>query len=127
MSFARTPHRPCSPRRVALPLLVLAVLVAGLAGCSSLRTLTIRELLDDAARYNGATVRIRGQVTENIGLQGAGAYRLSDETGTITVITKEGGAPSKGTEVAVQGRFRSAFTLGTNNAAVVVESSRTKR
>jgi hypothetical protein len=127
MSITRDTPRARTARRVPLPLLVLAAFVTGLAGCSSLRTLTIRELLDDAARYNGATVRIRGQVTENIGLQGAGAYRLSDDTGTITVITMEGGAPSKGTEVAVQGRFRSAFTLGTNNAAVIVESGRSKR
>ena len=57
---------------------------------------------------------------------GAGAYRLDDGTGTITVVSKEGGAPSKGAKVGLEGRFRSAFTLGANNASVIVESRRYK-
>lgn len=106
--------------------LALAALVAALAGCAGSRTVTVKDLLDDPSQYNGKTVQVKGEVKENLGVLGYGAYRLDDGTGTITVVTKEGGAPREGAHVKVQGKFRSAFTLGTRNAAVIMESRRLK-
>ena len=103
----------------------LAALVVGLcviAGCTS--TTSIKTLLDDPGRYDGKTVRIAGDVTEAVGLLNYGAFRLSDGTGTILVVTKESGAPREGAKVGVQGRFRAAFTFGTETAAVVEEEKR---
>jgi hypothetical protein len=106
--------------------LALIALVALFAGCGGTKTIAIRDMLDDPASYNNKDVRVAGEVTENIGLLGVGAYRVDDGTGTITVVTKEGGAPRKGAKIGLLGRFRSAFTLGANNAAVIMESKRYK-
>lgn len=51
-------------RRSTLPLLPAAAL-ALLAGCAS--ATPIGELLDNASRYNGKTVRIEGEVRGSVG------------------------------------------------------------
>jgi hypothetical protein len=58
---------------------------------------------------------------------GYGAYRLDDGTANILVVTREGGAPREGAEVGVEGTFRSAFTIGTETAAVIQEDRRFDR
>jgi hypothetical protein len=106
-------------------LAVLAALLAlGLAaGCTSPAT-PIKTLLDDPGRYDGKTVRISGTVESAIGVLGYGAYRVNDGTGTLTVVTNTGGAPREGAEIGVEGEFRSAFTLGAETVAALVESKR---
>ncbi len=94
-----------------------------LAACPGTRP--IKELLDDPARFDGKTVRIAGEVKESIGALGIGAYQVSDGTGTLTVVSKAGnGTPRVGAQVGVEGEFRSAFTLGTQSVAVLVEDKR---
>jgi hypothetical protein len=111
------------PRRYALTTLLAGVLL--LVGCAG--TTPIRQLLDDPSHHDGQNVRISGHVTETIGIAGLGAYRVDDGSGTIMVVSKEGGAPRKDTSVAVEGKFHAAFTLGPQTLAVVVESHRTTR
>lgn len=106
----------------ALALLALpAVLLVG--GCKGGVT-PIKTLLDDPGRYDRQTVRIAGTVSNSVGVLGYGAYQLNDGSGTLTVVTKEGGAPREGAQVGVEGEFRSAFTIGTETAAVLVEKER---
>ena len=93
------------------------------AGCKGGVT-PIKTLLDDPGRYDHQTVRIAGTVGHSVGVLGYGAYQLDDGTGTLTVVTKEGGAPREGAKVGAAGEFRAAFTLGTQTAAVLVESQR---
>jgi hypothetical protein len=94
-----------------------------LAACPG--TKSIKELLDDPSRFDGETIRIAGEVKTSIGALGVGAYQVDDGTGTITVISKAGnGAPWVGTMIGVEGEFRSAFTVGTVSAAVVIEQRR---
>jgi hypothetical protein len=102
---------------VALPALLL------IAGCKGGVT-PIKTLLDDPGRFDHQTVRIAGTVSHAIGVLGYGAYQLDDGTGTLTVVTKEGGAPREGAQVGAEGEFRSAFTLGAETAAVLVEKQR---
>ncbi len=104
----------------------LALAVALLSACPG--TTPIRELLDDPGRYEGKTVRIAGEVTRSIGALGYGGYQVDDGTGTLTVVIESGGtAPRVGAEVAVEGTFQSAFTLGPLTAAVLREKQhRTK-
>jgi len=87
-------------------------------------TKSIKELLDDPARYEGKTVRIAGEVKGSMGALGYGAYPVSDGTGTLPVVSETGGAPRDGARVGVEGTFRAAFTLGTETAAVLVEKRR---
>lgn len=99
-----------------------AATLAGLAGCASVTP--IGALLDNSTRYNGKTVRIEGEVRESAGGLGFGAYQVRDATGTVAVLSDQGGAPRTGSRVRVTGKFESLFTLGSKGAAVVRESSR---
>jgi len=84
----------------------------------------IKTLLDDPARFDGKTVRIAGEVQRSVGALGLGAYEVKDETGSIPVASEAGGAPRVGARVGVEGTFRSAFTFGTQTAAVLIEKRR---
>lgn len=101
----------------------VATLIGGCPGAKP-----IKELLDDPSQYDGKTVRIAGEVKESAGALGIGAYRVDDGTGAITVVTKGGGGtPRVGAQVGVEGELQSAFTLGTQVAAVLVEHKRRTR
>ena len=93
-----------------------------LSGCAGVTP--IGELLDNSTRYDGKTVRVKGEVREGAGGLGVGAYQLRDNTGTITVVSDRGNAPRKGAEIAVKGRFESLFSLGRAGVAVIREESR---
>jgi hypothetical protein len=81
-------------------------------------------LLDDPGRYEGETVRVKGEVTRAIGALGQGAYRINDGTGTMNVVSQGLGAPREGAEVGVEGTFRSVFTFGDESGAVIMEKDR---
>ena len=106
------------PRLLAM-LTTALLLIIGCKGVTPIKT-----LLDDPGRFDHQTVRIAGTVGNSVGVLGYGAYQLNDGTGTLTVVTKEGGAPREGAQIGAIGEFRSAFTLGTETAAVLVEKER---
>jgi len=101
----------------------VSLALALLAGCQSGVT-PIKTLLDDPARFDKKTVSVIGTVSHSIGVLGYGAYQIDDGTGSLTVATREGGAPREGAKVGVTGEFRAAFTLGTETAAVLMEKQR---
>jgi hypothetical protein len=103
----------------------LAGLLFVLAGCAGVTP--IGELLDNSTRYDGKTVRVRGEAREGAGALGIGAYQLQDETGRITVVSDRGSAPRSGAKVEVKGRFESVFSLGRTGIAVIREESRESR
>jgi len=107
-------------RKLVLPCTVLALVA--LAGCKG--TTPIKDLIDDPSRFQGQTVRIAGTVTESIGVLSVGAYKLQDETGTITVVSKTSGVPRQGAKVAVEGQVKAGFTLGTQSLTVFIEDRR---
>ena len=96
-----------------------------LAGCAGVTP--IGELLDNPARYDGKTVRVAGEVKESAGGLGLGAYQVKDDTGTLTVVSEQGGPPRSGSKVGVKGRFEALITLGTRSLAVLREESRDTR
>jgi hypothetical protein len=108
------------PRLISIVVLA-AVLLA--TGCKSNVT-TIQTLLDDPSRFDKQTVQVAGTVEQSAGVMGYGVYRVTDDTGTITVVTNENGAPRTGAKVGVEGEFRSAFTLGSQSLAAIVEKKR---
>jgi len=112
---------PGAVRRIyVLPFLAPALLV--LSACRG--TVPIGTLLDDPARYDGKTVRVRGTVGESVGALGRGIYRLSDDTGTLGVLSERGGAPRQGARVGVEGEFKALFTFGDQSQAVLLEERR---
>ena len=100
---------------------LVALLLVG--GCATTVT-PIKMLLDDAHRFDGQSVRIVGDVESPVGALGLGTYQMNDGTGTLRVVSESGGAPRVGAHVGVQGKFRSAFTIGSEALAVLVESQR---
>src|SRR5207249_6809651 len=100
-----------------------ALAVVSLPGCKATTT-PIQTLLDDPGRYDHHEVTIAGTVKAAVGVLGYGAYEVNDGTGSLMVVTRESGAPREGAKVAVEGEFRSAFTLGDQTAAVLVERQR---
>ncbi len=116
MSASRHAVRGLAPWILAAATLLF---IPGCKGATSIKT-----LLDDPSQYDGKIVRIAGTVSHSIGVLGTGAYQVDDETGKLIVVSKDGGAPREGAKVAVKGTFRAAFTLGTESAAVLVESER---
>ena len=113
-------RRHSTLRMLVLPLALLAL--GTLAGCKG--TTPIKDLLDDPARFQGQTVRIAGTVTESVGVLTVGAYKLQDDTGTITVVSKSSGVPRRGAKVAVEGQVKAGFTLGSESLTVFVEDRR---
>lgn len=111
---------PVSLRRLGLP--PALALLLGLAGCASVTP--IGELLSDASRYNGKTVRIKGEVTRSVGAVVAGAYQVKDETGTLTVVSDKGSSPPEDSRIGVKGVFQALVTLGSKSLAILKEESR---
>lgn len=109
-------------RPFARPWFVAMATVLVLRSCGG--TTPIKTLLDDPSRYDGKTVRIVGNVEGSVGVLGVGGYKVNDGTGTLPVVTQSGGTPRNGARVGVEGTFRSAFTLGSTTAAVLVEKRR---
>jgi hypothetical protein len=107
-----------APRvRLALPLALLL-----LAGCASVTP--IGTLLSNSSKYNGKTVRVKGEVTKSVGALVAGAYQVKDNTGTLTVVAEGNSPPPQGVTIGVKGLFQALVTLGSRSLAVLREESR---
>jgi hypothetical protein len=100
---------------------VSAALLVTLAGCKG--ATPIKDVLDDPGRFT-KPVRIAGTVTNSVGMLGVGAYRVKDDTGTITVVSKTNGVPREGAKVGVEGTVQAGYTLGTESLTVLIESKR---
>jgi hypothetical protein len=116
----RSPKRPHRPLVLPWLFAVTALLVTGCAA----PTMSIKTLLDDPPRFDGKAVKIEGDVESPVGALGTGTYQVNDGTGTLRVVSQSGGAPREGARVGVKGTFRSAFQLGAESLAVLMESGR---
>jgi hypothetical protein len=88
--------------------------VVGLAFMALLLTScvkTINEIKAEPDRYVNKDVGIKGQVTESFSVLGRGAYQVDDGTGKLWVVSQKG-VPRKGARVAVKGKIRDGFDLG---------------
>lgn len=106
-----------APTRILAPLALLL-----LAGCASVTP--IGELLDNPGRYDGKSVRIKGEVQASAGALGVGGYQVKDGTGTLTVVSEQAAPPRTGSTVGVKGIFEALFTIGSRSLAVLREQSR---
>ena len=93
-----------------------------LGGCASVTP--IGQLLDNPGRYDGKSVRIKGEVQGSAGALGIGGYQVKDNTGTLTVVTEGAAPPRTGATVGVKGIFEALFTIGGRSLAVLREQSR---
>ena len=93
--------------RVAV-LLTVSILALVLVACEKK---TINEIRADPHRYADRDVGIEGNVVRSYSVLGRGAYEVDDGTGKLWVVSDKG-VPRTGTRVAVKGKIKDAFDLG---------------
>jgi hypothetical protein len=95
----------------ALAVSLLSVLV--LAGCAA-RGVRVAELKDQPTKYATKSVSVTGLVTSSWGipLVPLQLYNVDDGSGEITVVSRSGRAPAKGTRVQVKGKISEFAVLG---------------
>jgi hypothetical protein len=110
------------PVRISVSRLSLLGFLLVLAGCAGVTP--IRDLLNDPSRYDGKTVRVKGEVKGAVGGLGVGAYEIKDDTGRLTVVSDKNDPPRSGATVGVKGKFQALLSLGIKSLAVLREESR---
>jgi hypothetical protein len=86
----------------------LALVALFMAGCVEK---SINQIKAEPDRYANREVGIRGEVTESFSILGRGAYQVDDGTGKLWVVSDRG-VPRKGSHVAVKGKIRDGFDMG---------------
>ena len=92
---------------------VLVLSAAVLAGCAA-RGVRIAELKDQPTKYDDKSVSVTGTVTSSFGipLVPFQMYNLDDGSGEITVVSRSGRTPAKGTRVRVKGKVGEVAVFG---------------
>jgi hypothetical protein len=98
----------------------LAAMVLALAACESV---TIGRLLSDPSHWEGKAVHIRGTVDDSIGVLGHGAYKVSDGTGSIWVISRTG-LPGRGARIDVEGSIFQGAQLAGQSLGTALRETR---
>lgn len=101
-----------------------AIVIAGLAiACGTAATeTTIGKILADPPAYEGKTVTVKGEVTSRLSLILWKSYKIKDDTGEITVVTKKA-MPNVGAQVEATGLVEEGFSLGSTQTLVIVDES----
>jgi hypothetical protein len=86
----------------------LAVLAASsFAACAT----SVNKVLADPSQYRNREVTLSGDVLDSYSFGTRGAYRISDHTGELWVVSDKG-VPRKGARVKVTGTIKEGFNLG---------------
>jgi hypothetical protein len=93
-----------------------------ITGCAA-RGVKIAQLKDQPTKYDNKNVRVTGVVTSSWGipLVPFQLYKVDDGTGEITVVSRYGRTPSKGTRVSVKGRINEFATFGGRSVGLHIE------
>ncbi|MFA0758803.1 MAG: hypothetical protein KEFWMYNX_001132 [Candidatus Fervidibacter sp.] len=84
------------------------------------QVITLKDLADNALKFNGRPVIVQGKVAEAADILGTGYYVLIDDGERLTVITGAG-APRVGTMVQVLGVYYRLAQVGRDTMACLVE------
>lgn len=110
-------------RRFSVALLLAALTMLALAGCDQ-HTNKISDIVSDPGHYAGKDVTVAGEVTQRyelpLGLANVAAYRVSDGTSQIWVLSRAG-APVVGDKVGLRGTVREEGSLGHMAFGSVIE------
>jgi len=103
-----------------LAVIVLTALVA--AGCAA-RGVRVAELKDQPAKYATKSVSVTGVVTSSWGipLMPFQLYNVDDGSGEITVLSRSGGALTKGTRVQVKGKINQFANFGGRSVGLHIQ------
>jgi len=94
------------------------------------KRVSIADIEANPARYQNKSIAVAGIVKTSYGVSipfsksGGGAYKISDGTGSIWVITKKG-VPSKNSQLGVKGKIQNGATYkGKHYGLVLIEDKR---
>lgn len=108
--------------KVLLSITCLCLLL--LPGCTS--PTKIGKILENTTEYEGKDIVVKGKVSEVtwISLVEQGIYKLTDNSGSIMVFSKQN-PPAEGKTVSVEGTVKSAFVVfGKSYGTVLVEKEK---
>jgi hypothetical protein len=110
-------------RRYSLAVCLAALAMLLIAGCNQ-HTDKISDIVSDPAHYAGKEVTIAGEVTQRyelpLGLTNVAAYRVSDGTSQIWVLSRAG-APVVGDRVGLKGIVHEEGTIAKIALGSVIE------
>lgn len=114
-------------RRVLVRVLALVAALV-LAGCDYLPFgyVTVKEITEAPAAFEGKEVKIKGKADSAASVMGFRAFILRDDTGEILVVTGDD-LPASGQPVAVKGKVRSAVIIGGSSVGLRVEETKRLR
>ena len=94
-----------------LAVALLSVFV--ITGCAA-RGVRIAELKDQPTKYATKSVSVTGVVTSSWGIPFVPfqLYNVDDGSGEITVVSRSGGAPARGTRIEVKGKVNELAVFG---------------
>ena len=93
-----------------------------ITGCAA-RGVHIADLQNRPDKYDRKTVSVNGVVTSSFGipLVPFQLYKVDDGSGEITVLSRSGRAPRKGSRVRVNGRVNELGTFGGQSVGLHIE------
>jgi hypothetical protein len=104
---------------------LIAVALAASAACAT-HTATIADLRHNPGRYYDRTVAVEGVVrdTWNVPFAPVRAYRISDASGDVTVLSQSGRVPPRGARVEVIGRVEDVASFGNRSVGLHIRQER---
>lgn len=112
-------------RNFTLGLMGTALALLVLAGCNQ-HTDKISDIVSNPGHYAGKDVTVAGEVTQRyelpLGLTSLAAYRVSDGSGQIWVLS-HAGAPVVGDKVGLKGTVRREGSIGNMTLGDVIEET----
>lgn len=113
----------------SIPMIIIVVIVSCiLAGgfwfyYTKISHTAIADILKNPRDYEGQLLTIEGQVTGVTSFFVIKSYRVKDDTGELTVTTKRF-LPTVGEKIRIKGTIDSAFSVGTEEVLVLIESEK---
>lgn len=98
-----------------------------MTGCAA-RGVRIAELKDQPTKYATKSVSVTGTVTSSWGIPFVPyqLYNVDDGSGEITVVSKSGRAPARGTRVEVKGKVNELAVFGGRSVGMHIEEDSRK-
>ena len=98
-----------------------------ITGCAA-RGVRIAELKDQPTKYATKSVSVTGVVTNSWGipLVPFQLYNVDDGSGEITVVSRSGRAPARGTRIQVKGKVNELAVFGGRSIGMHIEEDSRK-
>jgi hypothetical protein len=127
-TLTRIPYTQLDRRRPFALLAALALIAALLAGCNE-HTDKLSDITSNPSAYANKDVTVAGEVTKvyelPLGIADVAAYRVSDGTGQVWVISRAG-APREGDKVGLKGTVRPEGHIGGEVLTNIIEEKQRK-